>query len=388
MTTGGRGRIGSVPLICAGVAVVVSLVAIGPAIEAGGGVGSLVRLPREEPLGQLVAERDPGFPFVTGPARYDGLYFYTFALDPFATGAEHQLIDAPAYRYGHAGYGWAAATLSLGNPGLVPPVLLLLSLVGMAAAAASASLLAGHLGLSRWLGLTVAINPGLIYAVTSDTSEAFAAGVLGTGLLLWLKGNYRWGGTLLVALCLIKEPFVMVPLGIGIWEALEYLKGRGRPGFFGRMAWLAAGPVALGAWFVYLQAKFGVWPFAEGPENVTVPIAGWAETLRLASEMSLDPGGHQVGAASLPLLVAAGGVIVIGAVRALLSRRPVDLVFVGLALVVASLTWLALLFPKDMMRNLSASFYLLPFVIPTRVDRSTPQQSEGSTDVEEGDRKR
>lgn len=377
-------------LACAAAAVSVALVAVIPAIEAGGGVDALVRLPAEEPLGRLVADRDPGFDFVEGAARYDGLYFYAFALDPFATGAEHQMIDAPAYRYGHAGYGWVAAIASFGNEGWIPMVLLLLSLLGMALAAGTASLLAGHFGLTPWIGLTVAVNPGLVYAVTSDTSEAFAAGVLGAGLLLWLRGNIRWGGVLLIALCLIKEPFVVVPLGLGVWEAIEYRRGRSAPDLWNRVGWLAAGPIALGAWFVYLQAKFGVWPFAEGPENIGLPITGWIETLRLASEMSLDPGAYQVGAASLPLLVAAGTAIVVGCLRAARFRSPLDPIFLGLAAIVFSLTWLALLFPKDMMRNVSASFYLLPLVLigTARVGRSKERKSEGSHDVEEGHRNR
>lgn len=385
----GRNAEGStrrIALICASIAILVSVAAVLPAIGAGGGVSSLVRLPREEALGQHVAESDPGFSFVEGAARYDGLYFYAFALDPFATGAEHRLIDSPAYRYGHAGYGWAAAVLTLGTPTLVPAVLLLLSILGMAVAAAAASIIAVHVGASPWLGLSVPVNAGLVYAVTSDTSEAFAAGVLGLGLVAWLKDRIRWAGLAFVALCLIKEPFVMVPLGLGAWEVIERMKGRGSPDLWGRLGWLAAGPAALAAWFVYLQAKFGVWPFAEGPENLGLPLSGWVETLGLAADLSVDAGGYQIGAASLPLLVAVGAALVMGCVRAARFRTAVDPVFLGFVLVIACLTWLALLYPKDMMRNVAPACYLLPLVLVAGKARVVPadERNEGSLDVEEG----
>ena len=371
-------------IVCALVAVGVSIAAVVPAVEAGGGVDALVRLPEEEPLGRSVAEEDPDFHFVAGPARYDGLYFYAVALDPFAAGREHKLIDAPAYRYGHAGYGWAAGVLTLGEADLIPWALLLFSLVGMALAAGAAGLLAGELKLSPWLGLTVAVNPGLIYAVTSDTSEAFAAGLLGASLVAWLRGRRALGGILLIALCLTKEPFVMVPLGLGAWELASFVRARRRGGSPGpdmgrRSAWLAAGPILLTVWFVYLRARLDVWPFAEGPDNLELPLRGWIETLGLAADMSLDPAGHQLGAAALPLLIVVAAALLIGAGRALRLRSPIDPVFLGLALVIASLSWLALLFPKDMLRNVAASLYLLPFVLaPTRAGLVRRPQTYGA----------
>lgn len=344
-------------IVCAFVAVLTSVAALIPAVEEGGGVSALVRLPAEEPLGTRVSELDPDFDFVPPATRYDGLYYYAFALDPLATGEEHDLIDEPAYRYGHVGYGWAAGLMSLGQAGLIPWALLLLSLAGMAAAAGAASLLAGSFGLTPWLGLTVAVNPGLLYAVTSDTSEAFAVGLLGIGLLAWLHDRVALAGAAFVALCLTKEPFVVVPIGLGVWELLRSGVG------WRRSAWLAAGPVALAAWFAYLRLTLGEWPFTEGPENLTFPIAGWIETLGFAADLSLNEGGHQVGAAALPLLIATGALLLVGVGRAIRLRSPLDIPYLGLVAVIACLTWFALLFPKDMMRNVAPATYLLPFVL-------------------------
>ena len=50
----------------------------------------------------------------------------------FSTARRTQLIDQPAYRYGHPLHGWLAGLLSFGQAREVPLALLLLSLIGLA----------------------------------------------------------------------------------------------------------------------------------------------------------------------------------------------------------------------------------------------------------------
>ncbi|MDX6503785.1 MAG: hypothetical protein QOE29_910, partial [Gaiellaceae bacterium] len=68
----------------------------------------LVHLGDGEPLAATARATDPGFVLVPGTSHYDGVYYYAIGRDPLARGPEHLLIDAPAYRYGHAGFGWLA----------------------------------------------------------------------------------------------------------------------------------------------------------------------------------------------------------------------------------------------------------------------------------------
>lgn len=356
-------RSSTVALMCALVATFAALAVVLPALEAGGGTSSLVRLPREEALGQLVAGRHPDFRFVHPEARYDGRYFFAIAVDPFATGNVHRSIDAPAYRYGHPGYGWMAGVLSLGRSGAVPLTLLLIGFLGLAAAAAFASLLAPYFGMTPWTGLAVAVNPGLIYAVSANTSEAVAAGLLGASIWLWLRGRVPAAGITLILLCLTKEQFVVVPIGFAVWELLELRRGRTSRDLRRRLGWLSAGPAVLAAWFGYLYVNLGVWSFTEGPRNVGAPLVGWADTLRRAAGLSLDGANHQIGAIALPLLIAVAVTLLIGAAAALRLRSPVDPPFLGLVAIVSLLTWLALLYPKDLLRNVATLFYLMPFVI-------------------------
>jgi hypothetical protein len=352
-----------IALVCAVVALVAGLVAAGVSMwAAGGDTSALVRVPSEEPLGHYVEHLYDDWDFVEPATRYDGLYYYTIAIDPLARGLEHGLIDAPAYRYGHPGHGWLAMALSLGSDASLPVALLLLGALGITLAAYAASRLAAHLDLTPWLGLLVAVNPGLLYAMTVDTPETTGAAVLGLGLLAWLRNRVWLAAASFVLLCLIKEAFVFVPLGIGLYELVLYARGRREHDLIYRLGLLALGPLALAAWFAYLHGELGVWSFADGPENLSFPIAGWVETLRLAG-LQQQGFEFQVGAASLPMLVALAVVLVTGIASAARFRTPIDAIFIPSALLIFCLSWLALLYPKDMWRNVSAVLYLLPFVL-------------------------
>src|SRR5687767_8974918 len=152
------------PWICAFAALLLSGLAVG-AILSGpdANVTSLLRMAPGDPIATLALEHEQDLRYVPS-GHYDGVYYYAIALDPLASGQAHQLIDLGAHRYGHPGYGWLGWLTSLGNPGWVPQVLLVLSLSGMAVAAFFASVLSRDLGLGPWGGAVIALNPGLIFS--------------------------------------------------------------------------------------------------------------------------------------------------------------------------------------------------------------------------------
>lgn len=371
---------GAVALICAAVAFIVALTAAWTSMwSAGGGTSALIRIPKQEPLGRYVTELHDDWTFVEPATRYDGLYYYAIAQDPLAKGEQHTLIDAPAYRYGHPGHGWLAAMVSLGSEARLPAALLLLGLAGMAAAAWALSRLAVLLGASPWLGLFVAVNPGLIYAVTVDTPESTGIAVMGLGLVAYLRKRVWVAGALFVLLCLIKEAFVFVPMGLGIFELVRHSRGERDPDLLYKLGILALGPLALAAWFVYLHGQLGLWPFAEGPENITLPVVGFVETLRFAA-IQQNGAEFQLGQASLPLLLALAAGMIAGLVRSLRMRSPLDPIFALSAALIFCLSWLALLYPKDMWRNISILTYLAPLVFLARV----PWAGKGQLEIEGG----
>jgi hypothetical protein len=321
-----------------------------------------------EPMARI-ANRDRQFQFVDLGAHYDGVYFYAIALDPFATGQEHLLIDRAAYRYGHPGYGWLAGLLSLRRPDFIPLALLVLSLVGLFVGGVAASLLSTELDGPAWAGLAVALNPGLIYAITVDTSEAVGAALLMSALLAWARRRHVLASLLLIALSFAKEPLVLVPVGLALWETLETARHKDAQHYVRRMLAVLPGPTLYVTWALYLSSRFGTWPFQQGQDVLSVPLTGWLDTLSRAAGMATSSfESAQLGQAAVPLLAVMLAALALGVVRALRFRSLLDPVFLLLAGLALSVGWLALLYPKDLIRTLA--FPLLVFTIALMCGRS------------------
>lgn len=360
-------RAEAISLWCAIATVLIALVPVGIAVQRAGWTPSvLVRMEADERVASVARAADPEFHFV-GEAHYDGVYFYAVATDPFATGEAHELIDRAAYRYGHAGYGWLGWIASLGQPAAVPMALLAVGLAGLGVAAAATSRLSAVLGWTPWAGLAVAFNPGLTYSLTALTSETVGAAFVALALLAWVQRRYAWGAAAAAAACLVKEPFVLVPAGLALWECGRWLAHRDLGTTIRRIAMLSAGPLLFACWYVYVRLQFGEWSFEATEGFFAVPPFGWFEAIGEASDMARGADlPSQLGAASAPLLAAVGAALTFGIVRAVRVRNPVAFVFVLLALLALSLRPLGVLFPKDALRELSIPLLLLPLVLAAK----------------------
>jgi hypothetical protein len=353
-----------VALACALVSVATALAATLTTISvADWNVTVLVRMAEEQPLAPLARATDPDFRFVNYHGRGDGVYYYAIARDPLARGDEHELFVWAPYRYGHPGFGWAAWLLSAGNAELIPLAFLILNLTGLGVAAAAASLISRELGHSPWGGLAVALNPGLVYATTIDTNEPVSAALLALVLLAWLRGRWKLGLPAVAALCFMKEWFVLVPVGLAVWELLQ-LQRTGLSSTLTRIAAIAASVAPFALWYLYVVVHFGSWPAAPAGELLQLPLTGWAQTARRAADMGMQTFDQVlVGHATLPLLAVVGLAFAVGTVRALRLGNPIHLVYLALLPVVLGLNWLNLLFAKDLMRTLAIPLALVPAVM-------------------------
>ncbi|HVV31270.1 MAG TPA: hypothetical protein VHC41_10370, partial [Mycobacteriales bacterium] len=290
------GRVSWVAAICAIAAVLLAGIAADVArTPYHHKLSALVHMSASDGVAAGARAADPGFAFVPPTSHYDGTYFYAVARDPFARGVQHTQIDRPAYRYGHAFYGQVVALLSAGYPAAVPFWLLAVSLLAMGVAAACASLLAAGWGWSPWSGLAVALSPGLLYAVTVDTAEPLVAALLGLSLLAWTRRRLLPAAVAFAALALTKEPMAAVPVGIGLYELVRIWRRdrqllpagwsdpRWRRRAVGGVAALAAGPVVLLGWLLYVEHVFGVWPLSQSGGLVGAPFSGLRDSLETAA---------------------------------------------------------------------------------------------------------
>jgi hypothetical protein len=164
---------------------------------------------------------------------------------------------------------------------------------------------------------------------------------------------------------------VLVPMGLFMWDLAQVARDRVDPPvlreWLKRGAILAAGPIALGAWFVYLRSVYGDWPFQQYPllsKPLTTPPSGYLDTLKRAAGLHAGIGdASQLGGAALPLLLVVGGALVFGIVRGVRFSSPVDPIFILLTVLMFCLTWVQLLYPKDLLRIAAVQLALLPAVI-------------------------
>jgi hypothetical protein len=324
-------------------------------------ITALIRMSPTDPMSLVARSLEDDFAFNVG-GHYDGVYFYAIALDPVATELPNFLIDYAAYRYSHAGYGWAAWALSFGQANAVPWALAGISVASMGISGFLASRLFDRFGLSAWFGLLVGLNPGLLYAVTADTSEPFALVVLLGGLWAWFSERHALAGILFAVACLIKEPLVLVPLGLLLYELLRVRDDSGPTPRNARLLMLAITPLPLVIWWMYLYAAFGDIAVLSGPPNISLPFVGWAEAFDFQMRLTVLGGDKaQIGTGTLPITLAIGvGLLILG-LRTARIRRPLDgvlLLFVLLAFVLGDI---ALAFPKDIMRIMSIHLVLVPF---------------------------
>ncbi|HVA31196.1 MAG TPA: hypothetical protein VMU58_07990 [Gaiellaceae bacterium] len=326
---------------------------------------ALVRVHDNLGIARLALADDPAFPLRHGSGFYDGAYFYAIARDPLATGGAHRLLTQAPYYWGHPAYGWLAWLASGGGrPGAVPDALLAVGLLAVAVAGAAASILAVAIGWSAWGGLAVALNPGLVFAVYSDTSEPLGAALLLLALAAYARGRRRSALGLLAALCLVKEPLVLVPLAIAAWD----LWRTRRPPL------VAAAVVPAAAWWLYLRIHLGAFPFGLGGERLTAPLVGWERALLDAASQSWNPGVDtaQMGEAAVALIVVVGLAIFVAAVFALRLRSVVAPAFLAIAALYACITPNGVQYPKDLIRELAVVLTLLPFVLAARATPAEP----------------
>jgi hypothetical protein len=160
--------------------------------------------------------------------------------------------------------------------------------------------------------------------------------------------------------CFTKEPLLLVPVGLFVWEAVRLARGRRPTRVTARVGALTIGPALYGVWVGYCWWVFYRLP-ARDSNLLGWPLTGWVDTFRRAAVQNQFVDA-QIGMVASALLVGVGAILVLALVRAARFETPIDSVFVPLAVLVFCTNWLNLLYPKDLIRLVALPVALLPFV--------------------------
>ena len=220
-------------------------------------------------------------------AGYDGQFYYRLALDPFNWHATAFGITMDqSYRYPRIGYPFLAWIFSLGQHQLVPVVLVVLNLFGVAAMAMLGGAFARQSGRHALWGLAFAAYFGLVISIGRDTAEPLAEACMLGGLLAYRRGLKGSGPMYLLATALFtygaltRETILFAPAAIAVTRLIAIARRKANPGL-ADLTWLvpaaAFGVIELAVHFA-VKGEFPL--LANSNRNLTVPFTALAHALK------------------------------------------------------------------------------------------------------------
>jgi hypothetical protein len=225
-------------------------------------------------LGTRFSQGDPA-----GTEGYDGQFVYYIAADPFTAPDK---LDVPTYRYQRILLPALGRLLSLGQPALVPWILVLVNLIALAGGTFILERLLIMEGASRWYALTYGLFAGVFMAVRLSSNEPLAYGLALLAIFFERRGR-PWHAALVIAAAILAKETVV--LFAGGYVLGYFLQRRWKAGL--AFAALALTPFVL--WQIVLYAHFGSFGIGSGGALATsfeiIPFYGF---LRILTEGGLS----------------------------------------------------------------------------------------------------
>jgi hypothetical protein len=209
-------------------------------------------------MGPRFTEGDP-----TGALGYDGQFAYYIAKDPIGA---LPYLDNPAYRYQRILYPLLARVLSLGQPALVPWMLLIINVISISMSTELLGRMISRDGISQFMALLLPFWFGQVFALRANLNEPLCYLLVLVALWCFERGQYLLSAAALAASVLTKEGgFLFLPAVVLVmvmrkrwWLALRYVLIATLP--------YTALQISLRAWLgrtglANLGARFEVIPF-------------------------------------------------------------------------------------------------------------------------------
>jgi hypothetical protein len=217
-------------------------------------------------------------------AGYDGQFYYRLALDPanWNHTAFGITMDQP-YRYTRIGYPILAWFFSLGQHQLVPVVLVVLNLIGVAVVAMLGAAFARQAGRHALWGLAFAAYFGLVISVGRDTAEPLAEACMLGALLAYRRGTtpmYVLAAALFSYGVITRETILYAPAAIFVTRVIAVVRHRAHPGLADLTWFLPAAAFGLVELAVHVVIK-GEFPLlANSGRNLAAPFTALAHALK------------------------------------------------------------------------------------------------------------
>ena len=160
-------------------------------------------------LGTIWSQHNPA-----GTWGYDGQFYYQIAHNPLNA---YMYMDNASFRYQHVLYGLFVGALSLGQPALIPYMLLFVNLLSVVLSVEIISWLLVKHGLSPWFSLAISLYFGQATASMFDTAESFTYLLVCIGVWLLEEKYLTWAALLMGLATLSREIAVLFPAGYALY---------------------------------------------------------------------------------------------------------------------------------------------------------------------------
>ena len=227
----------------------------------------------------VVASETPNTILVKDGQGYDGQFFYRYALNPlnFNKTAYGITVDEPSYRMQRIAYPAIVWALSLGNPKLVPPLMVLVNLLAFLGIIFFVLKLAKKLTVSTSYAIVPLFLYGLFMSLSRNLGEVVE--------LFFFMGSvyYLFKKQTLMVLCfalltlltretsIIAILFLLLALAISHYKNKEYLFSL-LP-ILPLIAWLA--------WRIYVLKNMDSANLQQGYNHIGLPFKGIYDGMRL-----------------------------------------------------------------------------------------------------------
>ncbi len=328
----------------------------------------------------------PGVPIESGPG-YDGQFAYRLAVDPTELDevpqpdvrvavsnddpADNIVLDTPL-RLERILYPVLAWTVSAGQDSLVPPALVVVNLLALAALGYLGGRFAQLGGRHAAWGLLLAGYWGYLFSLGRDLHEIVTGVFVLAGLLAYRKRRPAATAGLLSLAVLARETALLVVVAIAAVRILDIARRRERPRALDA-GWLVPA-VMFVSWQAACYAAIGEAPaLAGGPAQVGPPVVSFVEAI---GNTVGDLTGDDRAAAALLLLQLAALVVVVALaglrVRDASIPREERLAWLLALLLTLSLSRHYWTGPADL-RALSDLYLLSAVLLLARPVRDTPR---------------
>lgn len=160
-------------------------------------------------LGTVWSQHNPA-----GTWGYDGQFYYQIARNPLEA---FKYMDNASFRYQHILYGLVVGALSLGQPVLIPYMLLLVNLLSVVLSVEIVSRLLVKHGLSPWFSLAMGLYFGQAAATMFDTAEPFTYLLVCIGVWMLEEKHLTMAALLMGLATLSREIAVLFPAGYALY---------------------------------------------------------------------------------------------------------------------------------------------------------------------------